>query len=1160
MSAILRIDRPANPGINNRSRSDVQLSEVVTLESIGAGAVHTFGLLARPTGSAAALSGGGPTSKDITPDVAGSYRIRLDVDGEIIIHTFTVLTVRRSLHIPSHNERASLIANEVDPGGAGWVEESETNEGDDFRGYMPPLEDLITKVEDSVASPTSSTDNALARFNGVDGAAVQNSLAILDDLGNMDTKSLAAEYLRLKTGITPPAHAPGQLYFDDATDTLAMTNNITGVLLQLGRELWTRSINNTLAVIPDGSVVCVDGASGGHPTICLANSREYDKQVILGVATQDIPIGGNGGEVTPYGKVNDIDTDHLVEGAAVYLSPTVDGETVAVRPGFPAKPIFIGICTVKDAVNGSIFVQIKDDTFDYEFDGCAIERQDTFVVVDTGVVYCDVELVGGGDLPVQLNGEIFLLDCTTGAGVGGRARAALTAGTSTVPEFNFVWVELVAGVPTLKGSATPPMPASDGFAFIAFVAILDAATTTTEGPLVHQRSTDAIAHDDRGRIAYIDERLRQNGAQWTNGIAPTVVIDTVPAPDTVDVTVASGSVYQLHRQTFPSLQASVDGIYMGNASGVGSLTPYQKLTDLGLALEDNAGNSLAGQRFNWVIWGAVNKTTGECKLFASLPRDGYNNDLDAYNDVNQTAVISVPIELRTVAFLIARVPVRHRIPSGGTYEFINPVGRPEIISLLGNPIGVSGSGASGAASQFSDNIFAIFNDADSSKVLDFDVSPVTTATTRTLGAPDMDLNLPLGDGVAGNPMCTDGAGNMSFPSVVNIPSQLNILNIADQLTPLINLKQTPTVATLNAMFTLEAAGVNWSTGSRILKLISSGDNDAVPLAVNNGSIDVALLTRTGALHLDDQLLFLGNGSIQSTVNGNITLLPNGTGITIVGDAGSTSHGLNTNDDFFAAGRGEIDGDFFADGNAELAGGVTHNITTVNAATYDLLISDYLVHVTYTSTNPVTSLTLPTAQTLAGRVIRIIDAGNNAGTNPITIDTQGIEDINGLDTYVIDTDRGAVSLYSDGSDWFIDGLGMRNIGFYASRGSSQTLNNLTETKIQFNSQLYDFGDNYDESTNYRFTAPKDGQYAISASGEITLAAAGRAQLRVYIGSTLRARADSSIESAGTVYPNVALSYRLSEGTTVEIRAWQNSGFTATIQATDTSFSIAQASEF
>lgn len=59
--------------------------------------------------------------------------------------------------------------------------------------------------------------------------------------------------------------------------------------------------------------------------------------------------------------------------------------------------------------------------------------------------------------------------------------------------------------------------------------------------------------------------------------------------------------------------------------------------------------------------------------------------------------------------------------------------------------------------------------------------------------------------------------------------------------------------------------------------------------------------------LGSDLIFTAAGPVIRTQNNeDLTLLPNGTGITVVGDAGSTSHGFNTNDDAFIAGRLEVD--------------------------------------------------------------------------------------------------------------------------------------------------------------------------------------------------------------------------------------------------------------
>ena len=105
-------------------------------------------------------------------------------------------------------------------------------------------------------------------------------------------------------------------------------------------------------------------------------------------------------------------------------------------------------------------------------------------------------------------------------------------------------------------------------------------------------------------------------------------------------------------------------------------------------------------------------------------------------------------------------------------------------------------------------------------------------------------------------------------------------------------------------------------------------------------------------------------------------------------------------------------------NLKINGSQTVKETTVNSATYDLLVTDYILNVTYTSTGAVTSLTLPTAQVVKGRIVIIKDSGGTAGTNNITIDTEGAETIDGAATAVISSNYTSINLYSDGTNWFI----------------------------------------------------------------------------------------------------------------------------------------------
>ena len=109
-----------------------------------------------------------------------------------------------------------------------------------------------------------------------------------------------------------------------------------------------------------------------------------------------------------------------------------------------------------------------------------------------------------------------------------------------------------------------------------------------------------------------------------------------------------------------------------------------------------------------------------------------------------------------------------------------------------------------------------------------------------------------------------------------------------------------------------------------------------------------------------------------------------------------------------------------DGIAEYTGGQVVSIFTLEESTYDIRSTDYIIHVVYTITGPVTSLTLPLAQSRAGRVIIVKDAGGNAGSNNITVDTEGSETIDGDDVWVINGDYDWVVFYSNGLNWFLMG--------------------------------------------------------------------------------------------------------------------------------------------
>lgn len=89
---------------------------------------------------------------------------------------------------------------------------------------------------------------------------------------------------------------------------------------------------------------------------------------------------------------------------------------------------------------------------------------------------------------------------------------------------------------------------------------------------------------------------------------------------------------------------------------------------------------------------------------------------------------------------------------------------------------------------------------------------------------------------------------------------------------------------------LEVDGANWNAGARVLKLISD-DNDAKPLAVNNGTLDTAYIERGGGVYFKGYSKF--------------------------GD-GTTGHSLSANGDLLVSGKLEIDGSSYFDGSVYFA--------------------------------------------------------------------------------------------------------------------------------------------------------------------------------------------------------------------------------------------------
>jgi hypothetical protein len=101
--------------------------------------------------------------------------------------------------------------------------------------------------------------------------------------------------------------------------------------------------------------------------------------------------------------------------------------------------------------------------------------------------------------------------------------------------------------------------------------------------------------------------------------------------------------------------------------------------------------------------------------------------------------------------------------------------------------------------------------------------------------------------------------------------------------------------------------------------------------------------------------------------------------------------------------------------ATINGGQTVERTAVSGD-YTVLVTDYIVAVTSTASPRI--ITLPPAATAGeGAVFIVKDESGGAATNNITVEADGLEEIDGEADLDITTDYGALKVYCSGAGWF-----------------------------------------------------------------------------------------------------------------------------------------------
>jgi len=223
--------------------------------------------------------------------------------------------------------------------------------------YLNPPQTPTTGGE--VSGPSSSTDNAIARFDGTSGKLIQNSVTTIDDTGN--ASGILSQQFSDGTAVTLAA---GKMWYDGTTGAWNAGMGNGNITQQIGEEIFVYGkasaaiTDSPLQIIYHTGVVGASGVIKFAPTIAGIT----DVNAIIGVATESLALNGFG-RATVFGVVHGITTNGTAFGEVwadddvIWYNP-VTGNPTKVEPVAPYIKVQVGL-VIKAGAGGSGSFQVN---------------------------------------------------------------------------------------------------------------------------------------------------------------------------------------------------------------------------------------------------------------------------------------------------------------------------------------------------------------------------------------------------------------------------------------------------------------------------------------------------------------------------------------------------------------------------------------------------------------------------------------------------------------------------------------------------------------------------------------------------------------------------------------------------------------------------------
>jgi hypothetical protein len=130
-------------------------------------------------------------------------------------------------------------------------------------------------------------------------------------------------------------------------------------------------------------------------------------------------------------------------------------------------------------------------------------------------------------------------------------------------------------------------------------------------------------------------------------------------------------------------------------------------------------------------------------------------------------------------------------------------------------------------------------------------------------------------------------------------------------------------------------------------------------------------------------------------------------------------------------------------------------------------------------------------------------------------------------------------------------------FSASMSGTQTLTNNTATKVTFNTELFDTNNNYDSTTNYRFTPTVAGYYQANVFIAGPTSATGVTATYIYKNGARYATSANVNYAGGNVVSLSSLVYLNGSTDYIECYCYQDTGVSNSVGSSDASITRFQA---